>query len=816
MSRDLKFLLQIAAEDQASGKVSQVGKVAERSSRQIAQQYKRTAQEGVRSNDSVKKSVVGIAQANEQSAQRIAAINRRMSQDRERLGIRSEERIRREILATEQTYKRLVSTGKLSANEQARAYDSMRSKVADLKKELEGTVFQQSRLGKGLAFGKSVAQGAMAMGAGITAAGYVMAQPVKRTMDYEQRLAYMSNTAFAGEGLEAKIAGREKLRSAVNEATKYGGSKDEAAEALDTMIASGAISRDVAMQILPELHKAAIASNSSTTEMANIAVRGMQNFNIDEKDIPLMLDIAAKAGEGGGFEIKDMARWLPELMAAAGMSGMSGIDDFKSIVTAAQTSLITGGSTDAAGNNLKNLLLKINSRDTAKAASKIEIAPGKSIDLAGSLAEAKQNGVNSLDAFVGIVDKVVGKDKRYQELQSKIQQSENKSPEQLQAMQQMASLLQGSAIGQIIQDQQALLALVGYMNNREYASNIKTDLEKASGTNEENYKSVADTAANKAEKLANAKDNAEYEAYKNLSDVVGDTALKMANYANQYPGLTSFVVGATDVIKALAVAAGGAALALGVFGGKNALRGILGGTSKAVGAKIVADVGSKSLQSSLAKGAGGLAKGLGKGVEKATPIIAGGLVMADAAMSAYNIATSDMSADEKTDAYIDVAKDTAITGAGMWGGAKAGAALGSMAGPWGAAIGGAIGAAVGPAALEAVVDGIGSVLDSIGSFFSGSPKASENKPKEFAPQIDVGGEVDYPTQGDILRVMEQYNQPQQLDPAVFQALESSVLRAVEQARQTPQALSIHTTVDVQNGNIVAAVNALNSQEARRY
>lgn len=801
MSRDLKFLLQIAAEDQASNKVSQIGRQAERSSRNVAQQNKRTAQETIRANEDIKKSTVSTAQSSEQSAQRVAAMHKRMSQDRERLGIRSEERIRREIVVTEQAYKRLVQTGKLSANEQARAYDSMRNKVSGLKKELEGAVFQQSRLGKGLSVGKSVAQSAMALGTGIAAASYVMAKPVKRTMDYEQRLAYMANTAYDGEGLEAKKAGRETLRNAVNEAAKYGGNKEDAAEALNELIASGTVSKDTAMNILPELQKVAIANNGSSVDMAKIAIAAMQNFKIDEKDLPQLFDIAAKSAASGSFEMADLARWLPNLMAAGSTAGMSGIEDFKVLATAAQTAKFTASSSDEAGNNLKNLLLKINHQETATKAKNIEIAPGKSIDLTGSIARARSEGKNSLDAFIGIVEQVVGKDKRYQELKTKMANADEKSPEYKQMLESMSSLLQGSAIGQLVSDQQALMALVGYMNAEEFRKQAKQDLDNAAGTNNENYASMADTAANKAEKLANAQDNAEYEAFKGLTDVVGETALKLSEYANQYPGLTSFLVGTTTIIKSLGVAAGGAALALSVLGGKNILGGILGRSAvAATGAKVAAGVGSKSVAS-----VGGLSKGL----KVASPIIAGGLVVADAAINTYDIATSDMNDKEKTDAYIGVAKDTAVTGVGMWGGAKAGAALGSLAGPWGAAIGGVIGAVVGPAALDAVVDGIS-------GFFSNDPKVSESKPKEFAPQIESGGTQGYPKEADILKALEQYSKPQTFDPAVYQALENSVLRAVEQARQTPQALNIHTTVDVQNGNIVATVNALNSQEARRY
>ncbi|MCP5613365.1 phage tail tape measure protein, partial [Klebsiella pneumoniae] len=71
-----------------------------------------------------------------------------------------------------------------------------------------------------------------------------------------------------------------------------------------------------------------------------------------------------------------------------------------------QASAITAGSTDEAGNNVVNLLAKINSQDAATSAAKI-VYNGKGIDLPGSLVAARGKGINALDAFSGIVDKIV-------------------------------------------------------------------------------------------------------------------------------------------------------------------------------------------------------------------------------------------------------------------------------------------------------------------------------------------------------------------------------------------------------------------------
>lgn len=872
MSRDLKYALRFVADDKASPKIEQLNKVVERGSKKVEDQARKTSQEVVRGNEQAARSHEKTAQVQERAAQRGHSQATRMYQDRERLGIRSEDRIRREIALTEAAYRRLAQSGRLSGQEQARAYQQMQGRVAALRKELQATNQQQSALGRmgGIA-GNVLTGGAQIAGAAV-GAYHVMAQPVKRTMDYEQRLAYMANTAFAGEGLEAKKAGREELRAAIANATKYGGSREDAADALDSMIASGALPKETAINLLPELQKAAIATNSTTAEMGAIAVRAMQNFKVSEKDIPLMLDIAAKAGEAGGFEIKDMARWLPELMAAASTSGMGGIEDFKTLVTAAQASLITAGSTDAGGNNLKNLLLKINSQDTSKALEKIEIAPGKSVDLSGTLAKARGEGKSSLDAFVGIVDSVIGGNKEYQELTKKIQSSEKNSPEQKAAMEAQAALLQGSSIGQVIRDQQALLALVGYMNNREYVSNVRAEVDNAAGTNDENYQSVSDTAKNKSEKLSNIKQDAEYDAYKDITAGVGDAALKLAEYAAQYPQLTSFMLIAKDALSALAVAAGAATAIGGISavlrGGRGAAAagagGLFGALSKrfgnifttsgtiapAVGAKFAAGASSASATgvSGASVGSQALSKVANLGGSVGSTIGRGASYMhaIEGALGAISIAMSDLSQQDKNKAYTDLAIDTAVNASSAWMGAKAGAAIGSFAGPIGTAVGGVLGAIAGPAIVDGIMSVGGDIANAVSDWWSDDSKEPV-KPQVASPiqnRIDGGytekdsahvynlayqayaGRTQAVTADNlpltklietITNSVSTANQvsPEDLKVMVQYAVEQGVQSGVEKARQTPQELSIHTTVDVKQESIVATVNAVNRREARR-
>ena len=124
-------------------------------------------------------------------------------------------------------------------------------------------------------------------------------------------------------------AGMADLDRAITAAVRFGGGKrEQGAETLDTLIASGAMSVTDAMQLLPQLQRKATGTGADPAELAQIAIRGMQTFGIKPDQISQALDMAIVAGQAGGFELKDMARWLPKQMAAGRMSGLSGIEGF--------------------------------------------------------------------------------------------------------------------------------------------------------------------------------------------------------------------------------------------------------------------------------------------------------------------------------------------------------------------------------------------------------------------------------------------------------------------------------------------------------
>ncbi|CNJ91935.1 Phage-related minor tail protein [Yersinia mollaretii] len=544
MSRGLNLALTLFARDNAS-------KVLKKTLQDTVKQTADAAKASEKLGDTDSKS----AEKGIKASRSLQAELKRQASARSTLGVRSEQDIQREIQQTQAAYLRLTRSGVMSANEQGRAFSAMTDKVSRLKTELNGANHSMT----GLQRARMLGSGAAAVVGGITAASAVLAQPVRNQMSYDRRISMMANTAYAERGVEGRLEGKKELGGLVrNAVTVGGGTKESAADTLDAMLASGAVSMDSVKALLPVIQKYATATGADPKDLSNIAIRLKQTFDVKDEDIGKALNMAIVAGQEGSFELADMAKYLPGQLASASSAGMRGLDDFSTLLALNQTSAITAGNSDEAGNNTANLLAKLNSRDTSMALAKIKYN-GKGIDLPGSLAHAKDKGINSVDAFVGIVDKVVSGDKKYQELQNQLRNT--KGGERAQILESMAKILEGSSVGKVIADQQALKALIGYRANRDYAkdvvkkSNEQRNLTAGESAGDINFSVMSNANDVKAEQFNNAKDFAEMDAIKPLSDILGTLSKNLTDYSNEYPGLTTAVVGATDGIKAMGAAA---------------------------------------------------------------------------------------------------------------------------------------------------------------------------------------------------------------------------------------------------------------------
>lgn len=581
---NMDLSLTLKAKDYASGVIKSVENSVSKSTKNIENQAQRSA-------TTQQRAMRQTAQVTEQSYRQI----QQAARNREMLGVRSERSIQTEINRTRAAYDQLKRSGIASGRELDRAAVATKRRIAELNAEM-GKVSMGQRLG-------NIGRGVAGLAAGATAAGMVLAQPMKKQMDYDRSLAMTSNTAFAERDVAGRIAGKAELNNAVKSAVEIGGgTKEDALGALDTMLASGAVKADTAMKLLPTLQKGATATGASTDDLAKIAISAMQQFDISEDKIGEVLDKAVAAGQAGNFELADMARWLPQQMAAGKSAGLKGMSGFEALLVANQQARVTAGTSDEAGNNLVNLLAKLTSKETSDRFRKLDIKgkDGKDhgVDFIASMEAQKKKGKNSIEAFMSIMDQVIGQDGKYQALQKKLKSA--KKEDQAQVLNEMTNLVEGTAIGQIISDRQALMALLGIRNNVSLGKEVKESLDKSEGAVDTSHAVIKDTNSYKVEDAKNNVDFAQMQGMKGFNDALGDVSVKIAEYAKAYPDLTGKIVTAGTVVASLSAAAITAAGSLRLLGGKGGL-GLGVGDALSKGAGVTSAAGGTAAAANTSK-----------------------------------------------------------------------------------------------------------------------------------------------------------------------------------------------------------------------
>lgn len=597
MAKDLENKLVLTAVDNASKVVKDTAKNAEKAFKDTERAAQQSGNAQAQSAQKATNETTTAHRKLEQSYRNIRKVNAA----REVLDIRSENAIQREIEQTRAAYDRLKRSGVASQNELRRASEQTKQRIKELNTELGKSSFGDKAA--------SVGRGLIGVGAGVAAGAMVMREPARNQMDFDKRLAMVANTAYSDRDVQGRIAGKKELFKAVEKAVNVGGgTKEDALNSLDTLLASGAMSADTAMNLLPTLQKAAVATGATPDDIAKIAISSMQQMGIGEQDIGKVLDMAVAAGQAGQFELADMAAWLPQQMAAGEPAGLNGLEGFKRLLIANQQARVTAGSSDEAGNNLVNLLGKITAKETNDRFKNLKYKDPKTgkekgINFAKSMEHYKGKGQDSLQAFMSIMDDVVGGDKQYQELQNKLKAA--KGAEQAKLFKELTDLVEGTAIGEIISDRQALMALLGIKNNIQLGQEVDKKVENSQDATEKSHAVVRNTNAHKVEALKNSNEFSQMKNFEQVNNVLGALSEQLAKYANEYPNLTQFLVGAKDAVFTF-----GAALAASSV--LDLLRGGKGGKSSVIGS-VIETVATKG-KGGLKVGAGGLgftAVGLG-------------------------------------------------------------------------------------------------------------------------------------------------------------------------------------------------------------
>ncbi len=512
----------------------------------------------------------------------------------QRLGIRSEQQIRREMQLTQAAYNRLARSGTLSQRELARAAEANRQNIRRLNSELRSSSGQMGRWQRMMRGGGRAFDAATRGGAALVAGGYVLAQPVRRTMDYDTELRHVTNVAYAGKSMAERQAGMADInRSVMGAAYEGAATREDTLAAFNTLISSGAVDGQAAQRLLPTIMKTATAANASGDEVATFIAKALQ-AGFKEADIPELLDRAVQSGADGGFEFKDMARWLPQQLAAMKNAGMAPtLANFSSLLNANQLSFMSAGSTDEAGNNVVNLLAKLTSPDIANHAKRITINGQKGFDFTASMNKRQADGMNSLDAVVDIARELIAKDDHSRALMEQINAAKGDEAK-LELLESQKALVDGTAIGQLVTDRQALMALLALVNNADQAARLQQGQANANGAVASNFDFLMQGSGMQAQRAKAAYSDAEYGAFKGVSDKIGSGMDALGRWAKQNPTQAQVATGAGWTAAAAAAGRGVLGFIPGGSGWAGNLLSKAGGSALGFGRGVLS-LGGKAL-----------------------------------------------------------------------------------------------------------------------------------------------------------------------------------------------------------------------------
>lgn len=496
-----------------------------------------------------------------------------------KLGIRTEQQIKNEIKQTQSTYAQLgilQRQGLATTKDMERAYASMNSKVAQLNRELGKTVAtekQIQQIQKSNGGGYNVLQRGSAAAMGAVAGGAIFSNALQKPRDYDQQLTYIAATATGGQNMAVadRLAARSQLNDYIKSAVRAGGgTREDAAAAANTLIASGKYELSNIAPALNAAVKTAFSTDAAVTDAAALTVR-MQDFGVN--NLQRGHDIAVRGGQLGSFEYKDQAKWLAQQMAAARASGYSGEKGLMELVAMNQVAMSTAGTADEAGNNLVNLLTKLSSREFSKAIgdSVVPVAgdptksdgkkkPKQVFDWSTYSIQQRNQGVYGVEAFVQLLDRQLAGDKQYQRLQAMAKKGT--SAERKAAIEDMSSIAMGSQLGEIIADRQALMAALSVVYKKDQLNSIRQGLTTAGGTVDADSAMVRQTEWAKDMAMEQEKLFAQSKAYDAVSDSLSTAKDKIVEWSQGNEQLAATTYGATVAIAGLGAAAGIAAFTM--------------------------------------------------------------------------------------------------------------------------------------------------------------------------------------------------------------------------------------------------------------
>jgi TP901 family phage tail tape measure protein len=344
--------------------------------------------------------------------------------------------------------------------------------------------------------------------------------PVQAAQEFDRALAEIGAKGnLTAEQMTAIGAAAKQTSSEMNQFAT------DIVKAQDFLVGMG-LDVERATKAMPSIARAATATGASLEDLSKAGFAAMSNLGVSAEDLARSFDIMAAAGKAGGFELRDMAQYLPSITALASSKGMEGADGLAQIASALQIVRRGAGDASEAATNFSNILQKINSNDAIKNFRK------KGIDIQKVLKDAKANGTDPLEASLRAINTALGGDL--------------------------------SRLGELFSDAQVQKGLIPLLTGLEDYIRLRDEAARADGVISADFTRMMQTSVEQVKQFQIALQNFQTSLGSALIPVLGGIAgalkpvLEMLTaIVNQYPGVSGALVAITAGFVALKAALAG-------------------------------------------------------------------------------------------------------------------------------------------------------------------------------------------------------------------------------------------------------------------
>ena len=230
----------------------------------------------------------------------------------------------------------------------------------------------------------------------LSAAGAALAVPagmaVGTAAKKQDAIRDMAITGGMSGDDEAKLS--LAVRNIARDSNQY---QTDILQGMQVLVAGGVQSREELEGYGAELARVATATRASMDDLGATTLALRDNLGITSKDIAKSFNILAAGGKAGLVELKDMAKFLPQLAPTFASMGIAGNEAVAEIAAALQVARRGAGTNDEAANNMRNFLQKIFAPDTVKNFA------DAGIDLKASLKQLAKDGIGPFEGTMRLV-----------------------------------------------------------------------------------------------------------------------------------------------------------------------------------------------------------------------------------------------------------------------------------------------------------------------------------------------------------------------------------------------------------------------------